>query len=367
MVVLVTAFLTMCLGVGAELEFILPADSVFAGRTQVKLSSSLAEDDIVGVELFVNGQSAHYFDAPPFSAEIDMKAFAQGPVVLKAVLETYEGQKIVVEFKGTNIAPDLEESVTLIRIPVLVDQAGVELRAEDFTLLEDGKRQELRVMLGDEKPLFLMALLDMSTSMEKRVLLLRNAMYALLNQTRPGDIVQVIGFNHRVFEVCGPETDMEKVRNRLALLEAKGDTNIYGALWSGIKTLGHSNDRRALILFTDGDHTVDEKDDLYRKNLDECIDQAKAFGIPVYTVGFGVKVNRKDLQRLSDSTGGKAVFQAVPKKLADAFESIGKDLRRQYLLCYYTQAGIGSHAIKITCRHENLTLHYPTSFYYSGP
>ncbi len=367
MAALVTAFLAMCVGLGAQLEFIFPADSVFAGRTQVKLASSLAEDDIVGIELFVNGQSAHYFDAAPFSTEIDMKAYAQGPVVLEAVLETYEGKKIAVEFKGTNIAPDLEESVTLIRVPVLVDQATRELQAEDFTLLEDGKPQELRVMLGDEKPIYLMALLDMSTSMENKVLVLRNAMNALIDQTRPGDIMQIIGFNHRVFEVCGPETDMEKVRDRLALLEAKGDTNIYGALWSGIKTLGHSKDRRALILFTDGDHTVAEKDDLYHKNLDECIDQAKAFGIPVYTIGFGVKVNRKDLQRLSDSTGGKAVFQAMPKKLADAFVGIGKDLRRQYLLCYYTQAGVGAHAIEVTCKQEGLTLHYPKSIYYSGP
>lgn len=353
--------------VSTQLEFVQPTDSVLAGRTQIKLNTTVSEDEIVGIELFVNGQSAHYFDEPPFSTTIDMKAYAQGPVVLRAVLETYEGKKVTTEFKGTNIAPDLEENVTMVRVPVLVDQAGMDLRAEDFKLLEDGRPQKLRVMLGEEKPIYLMAVLDTSTSMEKRVLLLRNAMNALIDQTRPGDILQVIGFNHRVFEVSGPETDMQKVRERLMLLEAKGDTNLYGALWSGIKTLGHSTDRRALLLFTDGDHTVDIKDDLYRKNLDECIEQAKANGVPVYTIGYGVKVNRKDLQRLSDSTGGKAVFQAAPKKLAEVFEGIGKDLRRQYLLCYYTRATVGSHTLEVKVDREGVVLHYPKSFYLSAP
>ncbi len=367
MVILFTAGLAALMMVGSQLEFVQPTDSVLAGRTQIKLNTPISEDEIVGIELFINGQSAHYFDEPPFGTTIDMKAYAQGPILLRAVLETYEGKKVTAEFKGTNIAPDLEENVTMVRVPVLVDQPGMELRAENFKLLENGRPQKLRVMLGEDKPIYLMAVLDTSTSMEKRILLLRNAMNALIDQTQPGDILQVIGFNHRVFEVSGPETDMQKVRDRLKLLEAKGDTNLYGALWSGIKTLAQSTDRRALLLFTDGDHTVDTKDDLYRKNLDECIEQAKASGIPVYTIGYGVKVNRKDLQRLSDSTGGKAVFQAAPSKLSEVFETIGKDLRRQYLLCYYTRANIGSHSLEVKVDQEGLVLHYPKTFYLSAP
>lgn len=347
-----------------QLKFVRPADNTFAGRTEFQLSTSIDPDDIVGIELQVNGEYAHYFEEEPYSAELNMKSFPEGKVEIKAILEFFDGKTIETVYHGNNIAPDIEEDVTLIRVPVLAERPNMTYKKSDFLVYENGIKQDIKMMLGQEKPMYLVVVLDMSTSMEKRLLLLRRSMETLIERVRPGDILHVIGFNHRVFEVSEPETDMSKVKERLSLMEAKGDTNLYGALYSGLKILGRSNERRALLLFTDGDHTVLPKDDLYGKNKEDCIDLARENGVPIYTVGFGVKVNRKSLDEISLKTGGKAFFKAASKDLARAFDSIGQELHHQYLLCYYTRSRLGWHDIKVELKGDQVPLLFPKRMYF---
>lgn len=346
------------------LQFVKPIEPTFAGKVEVQLRTSVPEDDILGLEVFVNNQQAHYFEEAPFKIFLDMSAHPNGKVEIRAVLETFDETVHTAIFEGQNVRPDVTENVSLVRVPVLANIPGVKLGKNDFIVKEDGKQQDIQMVLGQEKSLYIVAVLDLSTSMKSRLGLLRSAMNRLLDQVRPGDVVHVIGFNHRVFEVCEPQSDMDIVRKRLMTLQAKGDTNLYGGLFSGIKILGHSQERRALILFTDGDHWVKEEADNYKQDQESCIKLAQEKGVPIYTVGFGAGVNRDVLSEISEASGGHPFFSARPKKLTEAFAQIAEELHHQYLLCYYTSTKRpGEHKIDVSVRNKDLTLMYPKRLY----
>ena len=189
-------------------------------------------------------------------------------------------------------------------------------------------------------------------------------MAALLDTLRPGDRIRVIGFNHEVFEVCPPEEDLEEVKKQLYTLRAEGSTNLYGAVWSGVNATSKTNQRRALVVFTDGDHDMDGVVDPYDKSLQDSVDLAHEHGIPIFTLGMGVGVKPDVLNQLAEDTGGRAFLFRSMKSARKSFIEIGEELRRQYLVCYYTDAQkTGWHRIEVTTKEQQM-LRYPQKVFF---
>ncbi len=204
----------------------------------------------------------------------------------------------------------------------------------------------------------------MSGSMHRREHKVRDGMTALMALLRPEDRIQVVGFNQYVFEISPPESDMDKVRRRLRAVEAIGQTNLYGAIWSGLKTVGKSHMRRAVVVFTDGDHDLTEAPDPYDKSLEECIALARGLGVPVYAVGLGASLEPEVLHQLAEKTGGKAFLETSADHLERAFAAIGEQLRHQYLVCYYTRSRrTGWHDIRVDLAEPGSKLRYPFRMY----
>ena len=350
-----------------RLEFVLPDERVYPGEVKCRLKTGFPEDDIVGISVSVNGRLSHYFETPPYEVTLDLRDFPDGPVTVTAELELFSGKTHSASVTGENRLPDYLENVKLVRVPVLLQQpSGSSYGIDDFAISEDGKPQKVELLFGEEKAIRLMVVLDLSGSMEKRLVSLRMAVSAFIDRLREGDSIQIVGFNHRVFEICPPETDFTVVKRRLGLLQAQGSTNLYGAVWSGLKTLGKANERRALILFTDGEHDLDGLEDIYKKDEVQCVDLARENGVPIYIVAFGNAVKPAVLADLSEATGGEAFFNKGPKSLRRAFEAIGDNLRHQYLLCYYTQSTLmGWHKIDVSLLADAaVELSYPKQLYF---
>ena len=348
------------------LRFSSETPRVFPGEAQIGLRSNVEDDDFIGLEIFVNGESVHYFETRPFETRIDLSLFDEGEVVIEARLERYDGTVHSVRLHGSNHIPDHREEITMVRIPVLAlgREPGPEVGRDHFKIFENGDEQSVALLLGEEKPLDLLVLLDMSGSMHRRTDKIFTALDALMDLLEPEDRLHVIGFNHLVFEISPPETDMTLVRKRLRSVEATGPTNLYGALWSGIKTVDRSQHRRAILLFTDGDHDLDDAPDRYEKTLDECISLARGRGIPIYAVGLGVSLEEDVLDRLTRETGGTLFVEHSADRLHEAFAAIGEQLRHQYLICYYTQATrSGWYDIRITSDMGGPELRYPKRVY----
>ena len=342
-----------------SIKFIEPVETDFAGKTMFRLESDVPEDDLIGVELFIHGGSVHYFDAVPFEVQLDMSRYPAGPITIKAVLERFGGNPVTTEMSGVNHHYFEEENVHLVRVPVTVQNGkSLGLKAADFVIEEDGQRREIAHLFDESKPMQLVVLLDVSGSMERHLPMLRRSTSALLDTLKAGDRVQIIGFNHEVFEVCPPEEDIELVKKQLYTLRAEGSTNLYGALWSGVRATSKTNQRRALVVFTDGDHDMDGVPDPYNKSLQDSIDLAREHGIPVFALGLGVGVKPGVLNQLSEDTGGRSFLFRSMKAARKSFVEIGTELRRQYLVCYYTDAQKGGwRLIEVKTKEQQMLRH----------
>lgn len=187
-----------------------------------------------------------------------------------------------------------------------------------------------------------------------------------LDLLKPIDPVQIMGFNAETFQVCDFETDKELVKRKMVPMRPGGDTNLYGALWSGVNAATKTSGRRAVLLFTDGHQEVNKKPENYlEKSLEECVQLAQSNGIPVFTIGVGPAVVPEILQAVSDETGGRAFVLRNRASIVEAFQSIGHQLGQQYVLCYYSaNHRAGWHTVDLEVPQFKLELHYPQRLYF---
>jgi VWFA-related protein len=351
----------------AELEVVKPKLDTFAGVTAFEIKSDLNKIDILGLEILINGESAHYFDAPPFETNIDFSAYPEGEIEIEIVLEHFlpdrEAFRHVI--KGTNFPNYYEEQVRLIRIPVTVDQpeGSTLLTNDDFLLYEDEEKQPIELLLTQEQPLDLVFLLDTSGSMERKMPFVVRAAQQMMDRLQPEDRVSVIGFNDRVFEVIGSTTDKKRAKLRMVSLKSEGGTNIWGAVYAGSKILARSPMRRAIVIFTDGQHEDGAVPEKMRKTLEDCIALALSDGVPIYAMGVPTGKTKTDLEQLAVDSGGRYYPMRNNRAIRDAFQQISDNLRRQYLLCYNTNRNRpGHYKIEVKApNHPEAKLHYPKS------
>lgn len=167
-----TLFLAM-LWIQSGLRFVQPDGDVFAGNTQVVLETDRDPENIVGLELFVNGRSIRYQAELPFEFTIDFSEYGQGEIELKAVLSLFSGDPIVAVKNGRNFAQFFNENVVYVSVPVLVQgtekTAIPELGPESFELRVDDKLQKVEEVYTTERPINVVVLIDCSGSMEGRL------------------------------------------------------------------------------------------------------------------------------------------------------------------------------------------------------
>ena len=95
-------------------------------------------------------------------------------------------------------------------------------------------------------------------------------------------------------------------------------------------------DRKALLIFTDGD---DSRSMGFgsEMNAGDAIEAARLTDAVVYAIGFegnGARVNKRFLRRLTEETGGQALFPERTGDLISSFARIEADMHAQYRLAY---------------------------------
>jgi Ca-activated chloride channel family protein len=254
---------------------------------------------------------------------------------------------------------DLEEGVTsrVVRVPVTVlDKKGqpvIGLTKNDFLVTEE-KRPVQFDFLGEVKeleklPIFVGVLMDTSSStsgklgFEKEAA--KNFLYTV-TRTRK-DNAAFATFDDEVSLRQDFTKNLELLEKAIDAVKKPGtQTSLYDAVWQFCdeKMRGVNSPRRALVVITDGDDTYS------RAKLDDAIAMAQRTDTIIFAIstkgGFtgssvpGVEANTvkdsgdKELDRLSEQTGGRAFFTGDMLALERAFKKIGEELRSQYLLTY---------------------------------
>jgi VWFA-related protein len=151
------------------------------------------------------------------------------------------------------------------------------LTKSDFTLFEDGVRQEITGFASEAVPANLVMLIDVSGSVRVAINDIRLSALALINELGERDRVCIMQFNDRILVIQDWTSDKLRLQRALLQLPATGATAFYNALYeAATKKLAGVQGRRAIVLFTDGVDTYQGRDAKTANQALEAIQRAEA-------------------------------------------------------------------------------------------
>ncbi len=264
-----------------------------------------------------------------------------------SALGGYGGRGALVrDVAASQQAPVFRGGVDLVNVAVTVaDKKGnlvTDLKAEDFEVYEDGKRQTLSYFVvgnseGDQpRPeLHLGLLLDVSESMGEDMSFTKTASIKFLNTLTDAADITVVDFDTEVRAARYGQTEFARLIERIRQKKARGMTALYDAIGLYLDGAAGQQGRKIMLLYTDGGdtHSSISKSDL--------MDLLRASDATVYAVGelehqssSGKNEARMLLQQIAETTGGQAFFPASVKELGGVYENVVARIRAQYILGY---------------------------------
>ncbi|MCI0336282.1 MAG: VWA domain-containing protein [Acidobacteria bacterium] len=230
------------------------------------------------------------------------------------------------------------------------------LSKSDVTVLENGKPQVIFTFKHElDLPLTIAILVDTSNSVLPVLPRLTDAGSQFINSViRMKDTAAIVQFDSEATLIRDLTSSVARLRSGLreiAGIESErnvvfggtlppintgsrlGGTSIYDSIAAVCEDLlvGKAG-RKTIILFTDGYDTTS------RLKRSEAVDEAIRAEAVIYAIGIGDQkeegVNKGELNKLCDPTGGRAFIPRDVEDLDRAFTQLEEELRRQYLLAY---------------------------------
>ena len=211
------------------------------------------------------------------------------------------------------------------------------LEREEFSILDNGKPQEITFFQNETQPFTVVVMLDFSASMTASLDLLKAATEQFILRMLPADKGQVGAFSDKI-QFSGEFTnDRDDLVAALKDLQFGNPTRLYDAIDASIDMLETVTDRRKIVLvFTDGDDTAS------RRNMGDVLQKARLKEVMVYAIGLeseffnGVRLQRtrpdRGLRKLADETGGGYFELKKTDDLAPTFTRVAQELHSLYAL-----------------------------------
>jgi len=263
-----------------------------------------------------------------------------------------------------------DQPVTTLKVNVQVvnlyfnvkDKRGAlipNLKKDDFQVTEDGKPQTIKYFAAESnQPLTLGLLIDTSGS-QARVLPMEKEVGAafLRDILTPKDLAFLINFDISVDLIQDYTNDAARLRRAMekTMINDGGGSGAGGIAGAGQGTIPVSRPkgtllydavyvastdklqreagRKAMVLLTDGG------DQGSQETLANAIQAAQRSEVIVYVIMIADRMyfrsGDSEMHKLADQTGGRVIDVGNnPKKLRDAFDQIGAELRSQYMIGY---------------------------------
>ena len=251
------------------------------------------------------------------------------------------GEEVRKEGGGFIIRKDVEEVV--LNATVLDGNRLVQdLHQENFTVFEDGVKQNIISFQHTDLPVSIALVVDNSGSMSKKRPAVNQSTLDLIQASNPQDEAFVVNFSDEAFIDQEFTSDVKRLRDGLSHIESRGGTALYDAVVASADKLAADAKRpkQVLILITDGE------DNASQLGLEQTIRRVQELSGPViYSVGllFGDEMShseqrhaRRALEMLSTETGGIAYFPKSLEQVDQIAAEVARDIRSQYTLGYHS-------------------------------
>jgi Ca-activated chloride channel homolog len=243
--------------------------------------------------------------------------------------------------------PSFRAGIDIVSLNVTVTDGSnhyvTDLAENEFSIFEDGVKQNITFFSRRQQPIALSLLLDSSASMEQHLGTLQTAATNFIKKLKPNDIAQVIDFDSRVEIRQGFTGNQADLQAAIEQTNAGGSTSLHNAIYIALKELRKVKAvseedvrRQALIVFSDGEDTSS------LVSFEEVLDLAKRSETAVYAIALrGNDVQAKGfreaefvMRTLAQETGGRAFFPARIEDLTGVYAQISDELASQYTLGY---------------------------------
>ena len=285
-------------------------------------------------------------------------------------------------------------STNLVSVPITVkSRAGgymLNLKAEDFSIYENGAEQAITHFESVNKPFTVTLMLDISDSTRIEFKDIQDAAVAFLKQLQPDDRAWLMAFDKRVTRLTDITGDRDYLTQVIRALKSGGGTSLYDAVQQAMSQQRSFGGRKAVVLLTDGIDTssltssfestlraaMEEYALIYPIQFD-CPTYVgnNEFGSVIYTTPNGESMRKayerggRYLGSLATGSGGRFQHAENLKALERSFARIADELRQQYTLAYYPieqNPKSEKRRIKVVVRSPDAVVH-ARDYYLSKP
>jgi Ca-activated chloride channel family protein len=308
-------------------------ESYLTGPTTLRVAVSPPTTVPSRVDFFVDGVRVCQAASRPFECTWDAGAAVKERVV-RAVAILSSGERLAATVR-TRALPIVTEStgVDVVLVPFVVTDDRRRfvkgLQRSEFRVFEDEVAQDVSYFEAEEVPLEIVVAVDISGSMTKSMPQLKQALKRFVQAFKPTDRATLVGFNHQVYVLRRRDTDRAALTSSIDGLTAAGGTSLYDAILTSLDLLGPEVQRRAVLVFSDGD---DQSSLTSSEPVERRVRSSDAVAYFITLGGSGE--GRRVLTRLAEISGGRTFSIGGIGEIDEALDVVREELENQYLIGY---------------------------------
>jgi Ca-activated chloride channel family protein len=249
-----------------------------------------------------------------------------------------------------------------------------DLVQSEFEILDNGKPVPITLFDNEVQPITTVVMLDTSASMTLSLDILKAAAEQFVIRLLPADTAKVGAFNDKIQVLPRGEfiSDRDELRAIIRNdLQFGNPTRLYDAIDASLEALVGQENRRVVLVFTDGDDTYSKlgRGDVQRRALNEEV-MVYAIGLESNYFNGQSRVRTKPdrgLKTLAEETGGGYFELDQTADLAPTFTRVAQELHSQYLLGFTPEVLDGkTHKLVVRVKQPGMTARARKSYVASG-
>jgi Ca-activated chloride channel family protein len=219
------------------------------------------------------------------------------------------------------------------------------LKKENFSIFQNGEKQEIEYFFNEEAPMNVAIVLDTSFSTKDVLSNIQRAARDFVKILRPEDKAVIISFDTQTLflsELTSDRRVLTKAIDQARISEVNGSDMHSAVLLLANKYFNSLKGRKAIIVLTDG--MVVGRGVSAQQVLNTLQKSDTLFYPIIFKTAHNTPTRARNkkplpveiLEILADETAGR-FYEKDATKLKEAFQSISEELKKQYLLGFYPQ------------------------------
>jgi len=204
-----------------------------------------------------------------------------------------------------------------------------------FSVFENNQPQTITSFRHEDVPVAMGIVIDNSGSMREKRDKVNKAALNLVRSSNPQDQVFVVNFNDEYYLDQPFTSDINKLREALEKVEARGGTALYDAIVASSDYMKKNARLQKKVLFV----VTDGEDNASRESLEEAVRRLQEENGPtVYAIGLlgeeKARRARRALETIAQRTGGLAFLPRTLDEVDEISRTVAHDIRNQYTIGY---------------------------------